>query len=153
MGLAKLNALELSIVKAKYPSNPYPVAHIHTERNANTLTNAIVRWIQIHGGQAERINTMGRFLPGKTISKGFYGSTTTKGKYIPTTSTKGSADISATINGRSVKIEVKYGRDVQSDAQRKYQADIEAAGGLYWIARDFDSFVVMYNELMEGVKG
>lgn len=142
-----LNALELSIVKAKYPKNPYPVATIHKENGANALTNAIVRWIQIHGGQAERINTMGRYLPGKQISKGFYGSTTTKGKYIPTTSTKGSADISATIKGRSVKIEVKYGKDVQSDAQRKYQADIEAAGGLYWIARNFDSFVAMWEGL------
>lgn len=145
--LQLLNTLELSIVKAKYPNNPYPVAMIHTERNANSLTNAVIRWIQLHGGQAERINTMGRYLPGKTISKGFYGSTTTKGEYIPTTSTKGSADISSTINGRSVKIEIKYGKDVQSDAQRKYQADIERAGGIYWLVRTFDEFVTMWEGL------
>jgi hypothetical protein len=37
------------------------------------------------------------------------------------TSTAGSADISATIKGRSVKIEVKIGKDRQSEAQKKYQ--------------------------------
>lgn len=123
------------------------MATVHKENGANALTNAVVRWIQIHNGQAERINTMGRFLPGKTVSKGFYGATTTKGKYIPTTSTKGSADVSATIKGRSVKIEIKYGKDVQSDAQKKYQADIEAAGGLYWLVRSFDSFITMWEGL------
>lgn len=59
--------------------------------------------------------------------------------------TKGSADISATIAGRSVKIEVKIGPDRQSEAQRRYQAAIERAGGLYFIAKDFTSFVEWYN--------
>lgn len=145
--LQQLNALELKLVTDKYRSNPYPVATVHKESSANDLTKAVIRWIQLHGGQAERINTMGRYLPGKTVSKGFYGSITTKGKYIPTTSTKGSADISSVIRGRSVKIEIKYGKDVQSDAQKKYQADIEAAGGLYWLVRDFSSFVTMWEGL------
>jgi hypothetical protein len=64
----------------------------------------------------------------------------------PSGSTVGSADISATINGRSVKIEVKIGKDRQSEAQRQYQAAIEQAGGLYYIARDFSTFVAWYNQ-------
>ena len=59
----------------------------------------------------------------------------------------GTADISATIGGRSVKIEVKVGRDRQSEAQRIYQQQVEAAGGIYYIATDFESFVKWYNEL------
>lgn len=147
MSISKLNELELNLVKAKYPSNPYPVATVHKESSANALTQAVIRWIQIHKGQAERINTTGRYLPGKTIGVGMYGQRTIKGKYIPTTSTKGSADISATIRGRSVKIEIKYGKDVQSEHQKKYQADIEAAGGLYWLVRTFDEFIKKYNTL------
>lgn len=112
-----------------------------TDKTANGLTKAVIAWIQLHNGQAERINTMGRFLPGKTIGTGMYGVKQLKGKYIPTTSTKGSADISATIKGRSVKIEIKIGMDKQSDAQRKYQAGIETAGGLYWIVKTFDGFI------------
>lgn len=118
-----------------------------SDNSANNLTRAVIAWIKLHNGQAERINTTGRYLPGKTVQKGFYGSTTTKGKYIPTTSTPGSADISATIRGRSVKIEIKYGADRQSDAQRKYQQDIEAAGGIYWIVKTFDQFVELWKQL------
>ena len=59
--------------------------------------------------------------------------------YIPTTGTKGSADVSATIQGRSVKIEVKI-KDRQSEAQKEYQQRIETAGGVYWLVRSFDEF-------------
>ena len=56
----------------------------------------------------------------------------------------GSADISATIAGRSVKMEIKIGADRQSEAQRRYQVAIERAGGLYVIVKDFTSFVEWY---------
>ncbi len=65
------------------------------------------------------------------------------------TSTAGSADISATIKGRSVKIEVKIGKDRQSEAQKRYQEMIERAGGIYIIAKDFDSFVEWYENFIQ----
>ena len=52
--------------------------------------------------------------------------------------TKGSADISATIHGKSVKIEIKWGHDRQSQAKAKYQSEIEKAGGIYLIVHTFD---------------
>jgi hypothetical protein len=67
-----------------------------------------------------------------------------KGKWTKSTSTSGSADISATIKGRSVKIEIKYGKDIQSDAQKKYQESIERAGGIYLIVRNFDEFIIWW---------
>jgi hypothetical protein len=67
-------------------------------------------------------------------------------KYIPTTGTKGSADISATINGKSVKIEVKIGKDRQSQDQIQYQQRTEQAGGIYLIAKDFQGFYEWYVE-------
>ncbi len=57
---------------------------------------------------------------------------------------KGTADISATINGRSVKIEIKM-KDKQSEVQREYQRRIEAAGGVYLIVRSFAEFMTWYN--------
>jgi hypothetical protein len=73
--------------------------------------------------------------------------------WIPGTGTKGSADISATIQGRSVKIEIKIGRDRQSQAQLDYQADIERAGGIYVIIKTledffqwFDNFLLTFNK-------
>jgi hypothetical protein len=43
---------------------------------------------------------------------------------------------------------VKYGRDVQSEVQKQYQEMIEKAGGIYIIARDFDSFVSLYENYL-----
>ena len=61
--------------------------------------------------------------------------------------TKGSADISATIQGKSIKIEIKWGKDRQSPAQAKYQAEIEKAGGIYLIIHTFDEFYEWYTAI------
>ena len=60
--------------------------------------------------------------------------------------TRGTADIHAIIKGRAVKIEVKIKADSQSIWQKAYQKDVEKAGGIYYIAKDFDSFYVWYNK-------
>jgi hypothetical protein len=39
---------------------------------------------------------------------------------------------------------VKYGNDIQSDAQKQYQEAIEKAGGTYIIAKTFDDFILWY---------
>jgi len=51
------------------------------------------------------------------------------------TGKKGNADITMCYEGRYVGIECKIGKDVQSASQKKAQADIEAAGGEYFIVR------------------
>jgi hypothetical protein len=48
---------------------------------------------------------------------------------------KGIADLMALKNGRTVWIEVKTDRGRQSEWQRQFQADIEAHGGTYILAR------------------
>lgn len=120
----------------------------YRDDNANSLTKCIIDFLKLHGHQAERINTTGRPLNGVKTFTDVLGNRRTIGSvtWIPGTATKGSADISATIGGRSVKIEVKIGRDRQSEAQRNYQRDVEAAGGLYYVAKDFTTFVTWYNE-------
>ena len=70
-------------------------------------------------------------------------------KYIKGTGTKGSADLSATIKGRSVKIEIKWGKDRQSQEQKEYQKHIESAGGIYYIARTFDEFIEWYDQTIK----
>ena len=119
----------------------------YTDKTANGLTKMIIDWINYNGGQAERINTTGRLIKAKTY-KDVMGITKTIGqdKWIKGTGTLGSADISATIQGKSVKIEVKIGRDKQSDVQKQYQEAIEKAGGIYYIAKNFDTFYNWYNE-------
>ena len=127
-----------------------------TDNSANALTRCIIDWITYNGGQAERINTMGRRVDNTKISKDVLGGTRLIGSvsWQKGTGTKGSADISATIPmlangmkvGVSVKIEVKYGKDRQSQDQKKYEHSINDAGGIYVIARSIDDFVQWYEE-------
>ena len=146
--IKQLESELMKLKRLKYPSIPAeclaPITH--TDKTANGLTKAIIAFIQLNGGQSERINTMGRPIDRRKVYTDTVGLTRSIGsvEWIPGTGTKGSADISATIKGKSVKIEVKNGADRQSEAQRKYQQDIEQAGGLYFIAKDFTSFVEWY---------
>ena len=124
--------------RLKYPNIPdeclAPITH--TDKTANGLTKAIIAFIKLRGGQAERITSSGRVIQHRG-----------RATYIPGTSTNGTADISATIKGRSVKIEVKIGADRQSPAQIAYQKAIEKAGGLYVIAKDFTTFCGWYRKM------
>lgn len=142
----RLDALKLVHDIEKYPTIPptYHPKRKWDDKTANGLTKAITSFIQFNGYQAERINTMGVAREKKRTDGKVIGVTWTKG-----TTTAGSADISATIRGRSVKIEVKVGKDRQSEAQKRYQESIERAGGVYLIARDFDSFVEWFDKFVQ----
>lgn len=142
----KLKALELEQLRSKYPSMREELIPLTQwkDNSANNLTKCIIFWIKAMGGQAERISNQGQYRVGKKIeiASGFKQ---LPGKWTPGTGTKGTADISATIRGRSVKIEVKQ-KDKQSEAQKQYQQSIESAGGIYYIAKDFDSFILWYEK-------
>jgi hypothetical protein len=141
--------------KSKYPNMPdhARVIKVPTESSANALTKAVIKWIQLHGGQAERINTMGRMIDTRKVVTNVVGQQAMIGsmKYIPTTGTKGSADISAIVKSKitnaviPLKIEIKYGKDRQSEAQKIYEYEITKAGGIYLIVRTFDDFVTWWN--------
>lgn len=129
----------------------YIVRTKFTDKTANGLTKAIVKWINLNGYQAERISTSGRWVDNSKVVTDVLGNRKKigSGKYIKGSGTKGSADISATIKGKSIKIEVKIGKDKQSEAQKEYQKAIERAGGIYFIAKDFNSFYEFYTTLVE----
>ena len=120
----------------------------YRDDTANGLTRCILDYIRLHGGQAERINTTGVPIDRRREVTDVLGHSRTIGsvEWRNGGGTKGSADISATTKGRSVKIEVKIGRDRQSPAQKEYQRQVEQAGGLYYIAKDFTMFVEWYKK-------
>lgn len=150
--IEKLKQLKLAQLKEQYPNVPdFAIKQPkYTDKTANGLTKCIIEFLILSGWQAERINTMGRMLDNRKQVTDVIGRTKTIGSmtYIPTTGTKGSADISATIKGKSVKIEVKILNDKQSEYQKQYQKDIEKSGGFYFIAKDFDSFYYWYLEFL-----
>lgn len=132
----------------RHPNIPpkYLARSKYRDDTANGLTRCIIDFIRFDGGQAERINTMGIPKDNRRQVTDIMGHCRTIGSVEWRTSgtTKGSADISAIIRGQSVKIEVKIGHDRQSDAQRDYQASVEQAGGMYYIARNFTDFIAWY---------
>lgn len=143
-----LEAMADGDARRRYPTVPYLAPRTFRDDTANGLTKCITAFLKMKGWQAERINTTGRPIDRTRTYTDVMGARRTIGRveWIRGTTTRGSADISATIAGRSVKIEVKAGRDRQSDHQREYQRQVEAAGGMYVIARTFAGFVDWYNK-------
>ena len=60
---------------------------------------------------------------------------------------KGIADVDAIYKGQAIKIEIKSGRDKQSDHQKAYQQEIERAGGIYIIIRSTDEFLYFWKQI------
>ncbi len=148
--LKTLNWLAFDQLKAKHLDIhpewlPRPT---YKDKTANQLTQSIIAWIRLNGFQAERITVTGRMIDRRKVVTDIMGFRRQIGstEWIKSSMQKGTADISATINGRSVKIEVKIQHDKQSAAQRTYQSQVEESGGLYYIAKDFQSFFDWYCE-------
>ena len=148
--LFKLKTLKQQSLAFKYPNFPPSAIPIPTysDKTANGLTKMVIDWLQLNGYQAERINTMGTARVNKGPKDESFNRNFDTVTWTPSGSTKGSADISSTIAGYSVKWEVKIGKDRQSEAQRKYEADIKKAGGYYFIIRDFNQFYKIYTNLI-----
>ena len=122
---------------------------------ASGLEKAICTVIKACGWQAEIIKNMGRPVDNRKTYLDVTGHYRTVGSidWIKGSGTNGTADVSATmpLNGSngfgvSVKIEVKIGRDRQSEAQKKYEAQIKATGGVYIIAKTLDDFMAWFVE-------
>jgi hypothetical protein len=145
-------------LKIKAHMENYPSIPLHaipqpkyTDKTANGLTKMIIEFLQLSGWQAERISTTGRYIDNTKIVSDVLGRKKQigSGEWIKSTSTKGSADVSATIKKFSVKIEIKIGRDRQSAAQIDYMIAVNKAGGVYVIAKDFDQFHRWYENFIK----
>ena len=101
---------------------------------SNGLTAAICKFLEWSGHRATRINTAGRIVAGR---------------YITSTTRKGTADISATIKGRAIMIEIKVGKDRPSAYQLAEQQRERAAGGMYEFIHTIDEFFLFYDKLLE----
>lgn len=151
--LKVLENLAFKDLVSQYPNTPlkYLPKPAFSDKDANSLTKAIIKYIWLTGGQAERINSMGRQIDRRERVTDVCGRTKDIGslQWIKGNGTTGTADISATIAGRSVKIEVKCaatGDRYQSEAQKAYERSILKAGGIYFIATDFEQFYKWYNQ-------
>lgn len=101
---------------------------------SNGLTRAILTYLLWEGHRATRITTAGRM-----IGKGL------QARYIPGTTRRGTADLSATINGRSCMFEIKCGPDIESQYQLQEQELERRSGGVYEFIHNMDEFFLFYD--------
>lgn len=131
--------------QAKYPNVPNYALTIskYDDSSTNGLTKCIIDFLNSQNYcHAERISNEGVM---RKDNKG--------NAFLATSSMQnGKADISATIHGRSVKIEVKIGNDKQSQDQKEYQNQIENAKGYYLIIKDFETFLTWFLDKMDVIK-
>jgi len=118
----------------KHPICPHLAPRKFRDDIANGLTQCIVQYIVLCGGFATRINNQG------TWSKKL-------NRFIPGTSRRGLADVMATYNGMSLHIEVKIGKDRQSEAQKEVEADVIKSGGNYFLARNFTEYKKWFDNI------
>ena len=130
------NLKELAGLANKLNEEKHPLLPPHVlvkkrfkDTTANELTKTII-WDMYHvrEGVASRINN-GAVYDRK------------KGVYRKGVQRKGVPDIIGIINGRFFGIEVKIGKDRQSADQKEVEKEIQAAGGVYFIAKSYDDYL------------
>ena len=108
-----------------------------SDRDANSLTRAIIAHLRFHGYFAARVN-----------STGIYDQR--RGTWRTSNARRGLADISAVIAGRSVQLEIKAGNDRPRGEQMQVQREVRASGGVYEFVHNFPEYIALYNRLTEG---
>jgi len=104
----------------------------YRDDTANGLTKCIIRYLTMQGAFVTRLNSTGIYR--NDIKK-----------FVPNTQRKGMPDVYALINGKTLFIEVKIGKDRLSDHQINVKKESEANGANYIIARNFTDFLNKYN--------
>jgi hypothetical protein len=139
-----LKRMKLDNIKKKAPgffelSGGYEMkVKPYRDKTANDLTKTIIDFIIFSGGDANRINTQGQLRRIRGEMKWTHGSTR-----------RGTADIHAIFQGRHISIEIKIGNDRQSEGQIKEAERVRRAGGLYFVAKNMDSFLQWWEETFQ----
>jgi hypothetical protein len=68
-----------------------------------------------------------------------------KGMYIPGHN-KGQSDLEITLKGKRHCVEVKIGKDVQSEGQIEFESKVIRAGGVYVIVKSWEEFFKAFSK-------
>lgn len=116
------------------PLGKYAKPHRYNDKTANQIEDIIIAYFEIKGLVCWKIDVQGtlREQNGRTF-------------YAPTKCSKGVSDLFVIVNGAYLAIEVKAGKDVQSDYQKRFEKDVKNQGGHYMIVHHFADFLYKYN--------
>jgi len=145
--------------KSKYPKahadGYYARCNMPKYKTANGLTKIICNFLLWSGHHGERTNNMGRPVQKKIERFNIYAGKmeTFKGKiqWQKGAGTKGTSDVKGHVKSPKHKlpfpiyIEVKIGRDKQSDEQKAYEEQVTTTGALYTICTCPEDFFEFYD--------
>jgi len=126
--IKQLEIQEFEYKKQRHPDNPAVIKRSFRDDTANGLTNCVCKWLKINNYYGARVNTMGNYNPKLK-------------KWVYSGSTRGAADINAIIDGKSIQIEVKAGKDKPRPEQLEVAEKVRSAGGYYIFVKTFDDFL------------
>lgn len=154
--LAHLRQLHIEDSKVKHPSLLYHTAPLFTASKTNDLTRCLLAFLKLKGHFVERTGNEGRVIDNRETHTDILGNLRTIGSVqrVKSSGRKGTSDLKAIINGRFVAIEIKNAltHDRQRPDQKHYQAEVEAAGGVYVICTSFAQFVNWYYCYIGGLR-
>lgn len=135
---------------ASHPTIPLHAipSKVFRDNSANELTKTIKAFCDMRGIMCQRTGNEGRYRPGKQVVDVIGRTRLMKGTYLPGQN-NGQGDLCLTIKGKVHWVEVKIGRDKQSDVQKDFEAQVKRAGGVYVVVKDWAGF---YNEFKKWVK-
>lgn len=129
---ASVKQLEQDYFAFKYKDSVIPENCRFVKRfrddTANGLTNCLATWCKLNGAHFQRMNSQGQWDAKLKM-------------WRRSGTTKGISDALIIHKGKTIHIEIKVGKDKQSDIQKQIQASIEQSGGIYWIVKSFDEFI------------
>ena len=131
--------------KSSVPEFAIPVDKYDCTKT-NGLTLAMSYTSKYLGGFLKRVNSTGIYVEGQEY-KTLFGKIKGKGHWRTSPST-GIADTQLTLNGERWDVEVKKPGERQLPSQKRYQKQLEAAGGNYIIIRSFDEFIKLVESIL-----
>ena len=150
LAISKLIELKKQYNRQQYPNIPeHGLPEVkYSDNSANNLTKCIINYLELLGHSAERINVQGRRIDNTKIVTDVLGHRKMIGsiEWQKSTGKVGRADIHAKIKHDKYKfaipieIEVKFGKDRQSEKQKAYQLEMENIGTPYVIVKTFQEF-------------
>lgn len=143
-----LKTLAETVSAGKHPNIPAHARPVlkYSDKDAGSLTTAVLSYLRnIKKCRVWRQPSEGRYIEGQSVTN-VIGQTiqTRKGIFIPRDKHAiGIGDIAGVVpGGKAIFVEIKIGRDRQSEEQIEFENDIKRLGGIYVIARTWDGFIV-----------
>jgi hypothetical protein len=143
---------ELNIALREWTATQYPAVPLHalpkpthSDKTANDLAKAIKAYCDMMGVMCQRTGNEGRYRPGETVVDVVGRTRMMKGTWLPGQN-NGQGDLHIVLKGMSHWLEIKIGKDRQSDKQKDFEAMVKRSGGTYDIVKSWDDFFKTYTK-------